>query len=227
MNREVPQTSLVLSADAAAAGTAAGDAALCKADSLDPAKVAGKIVVCDRGVVDRVIKSTTVEKAGGVGMVLVNVVPGSLDLDLHAVPTVHIADDGFKAKVAANPALTAALVDEDTTGLPNSPDPQVAAFSSRGPSLALDSDLLKPDIAAPGVNVLAGISPVGTGENFGFLSGTSMAAPQIAGLGALVLAKNPAWSPAAVKSAMMTTAGDLVNEDGSTNTDLFATAPAT
>ncbi len=223
MNREVPQTGLVLSADAAAAGVAAGDAALCKADSLDPAKVTGKIVVCDRGVVDRVIKSTTVEKAGGVGMVLVNVVPGSLDLDLHAVPTVHIADDGFKAKIAADPTLTAALVDEDTTGRPNSPDPQVAAFSSRGPSLALDSDLLKPDIAAPGVNVLAGVSPVGTGENFGFLSGTSMAAPQVAGLGALVLAKNPAWSPAAVKSAMMTTAGDLVNEDGSRNTDLFAT----
>jgi subtilisin family serine protease len=223
MNREVPQTALVLAANTAAAGIAPADAALCKPDSLDPAKVEGKIVVCDRGVVDRVAKSATVEKAGGVGMVLVNVNPGSLDLDLHAVPTVHIQGTEIKDKLTANPSLTAALVSKDTTGLPESPDPQIAAFSSRGPSLAVNSDLLKPDITAPGVNVLAGVSPVGTGENFGFLSGTSMAAPQVAGLGALVLAKNPTWSPAAVKSALMTTAGELVNEDGSINTDLFAT----
>ncbi|MBJ2120796.1 S8 family serine peptidase [Arthrobacter sp. MSA 4-2] len=222
MNREVPQTAAVLAADAAAAGVSAADAALCKADSLDPAKVTGKIVVCDRGVVDRVLKSATVEKAGGVGMILVNVVPGSLDLDLHAVPTVHIDGVEIKEKLKANPALTAALVDEDTTGLPTPKDPQIAAFSSRGPSLAVNSDFLKPDITAPGVNVLAGVSPVGTGENFGFLSGTSMAAPQVAGLGALVLAKNPAWSPAAVKSALMTTAGDVLTEEGAANNDVFA-----
>ncbi|MBG6183403.1 subtilisin family serine protease [Arthrobacter sp. CAN_A214] len=223
MNRDVPQTAVVLAADAGRDGAAASAVALCTPGTLDPAKVAGKIVVCDRGVIDRVLKSAAVSEADGVGMVLVNVTPGSLDLDLHAVPTVHVDGTAIKEKLAANPTLTAALVDEDTTGLPTSPDPQVAAFSSRGPSLAANSDLLKPDVAAPGVNVLAGISPVKTGENFGFLSGTSMAAPQVAGLGALVLAKNPAWSPAAVKSSLMTTAGNLVNEDGSTNEDLFAT----
>ncbi|WP_081747481.1 S8 family serine peptidase [Arthrobacter sp. Br18] len=223
MNREVPQTAVVLAANAGREGASASQVALCTPGTLDPAKVSGKIVVCDRGVIDRTFKSAAVLEADGVGMVLVNLTPGSLDLDLHSVPTVHIDGGAIKEKLAANPALTAALIDEDTTGLPTSPDPQVAAFSSRGPSLAVNSDLLKPDVAAPGVNVLAGISPVGTGENYGFLSGTSMAAPQVAGLGALVLAKNPAWSPAAVKSALMTTAGDLVNEDGSTNEDLFAT----
>ena len=71
--------------------------------------------------------------------------------------------------------------------------------------------------------VLAGVSPIGAGgDNFGFMSGTSMAAPHVAGFGALILGKNPNWSPAAVKSAMMTTAGDI-NADGSKNTDVHAT----
>ncbi|MET1154536.1 S8 family serine peptidase, partial [Arthrobacter sp.] len=223
MNREVPQTSLILSAEAGAAGATADEAKLCYPGKLDPVKVEGKIVVCDRGVNPRADKSVAVKQAGGVGMVLVNVVPGSRDLDLHAVPTVHIDDPSIKDKVAADPALTAALRNKDTTGLAQSPVPQVAAFSSRGPSMAVDSNLLKPDVAAPGVNVLAGVSPVMGGETNGFMSGTSMAAPHVSGLGALLLAENPQWSPATVKSAMMTTAGDLVNEDGSVNEDRFAT----
>jgi hypothetical protein len=74
------------------------------------------------------------------------------------------------------------------------------------------------------VAVLAGVSPIGTGgDNFGFLSGTSMASPHVAGFGALILAMKPTWSPAAVKSAMMTTTSDVKNADGSKNTDVFAT----
>jgi subtilisin family serine protease len=73
------------------------------------------------------------------------------------------------------------------------------------------------------VAVLAAVSPIGfNGENFGFLSGTSMASPHIAGSGALLLGKNPQWSPAAVKSAIMTTAYDLVNASGADVHDVFA-----
>ncbi|NKX52404.1 S8 family serine peptidase, partial [Arthrobacter deserti] len=139
-----------------------------------------------------------------------------------AVPTVHTNDAGIVDKVAANPDLTAKLVDRDTTGEADSPIPQIAGFSSRGPSTAVGSDLLKPDLAAPGDGVLAGVSPINGGEEFGFLSGTSMAAPQVAGLGALLLGKNPGWSPAAVKSPLMTTAADVVTEDGAVNHDKFA-----
>jgi len=118
--------------------------------------------------------------------------------------------------------LTVSLVKGDLTGEPAAPAPQIAGFSSRGPSLASGGDLLKPDIAAPGVNVLAGVSTIGNdGDQFGFMSGTSMAAPHIAGFGALVLSKQPTWTPAMVKSAMMTTAYPLVNADGSANTDPF------
>lgn len=224
MNKEVHGKSLVISGTIPAAGKTAADAALCLPDTLDTAKATGKIVICDRGVNARVEKSEVVAAAGGVGMVLVNLNGGSEDSDQHSVPTVHISNPEIKTRVAANPSLTGSLIDHDTTGLPENPLPQVAGFSSRGETLALDSDLLKPDLAAPGVNVLAGVVPEAyNGDSTGFMSGTSMAAPHVAGFGALLLSKNPLWSPSAVKSAMMTTSYDLVNADGSKNLDNFAT----
>ncbi|MFB0834639.1 S8 family serine peptidase [Arthrobacter halodurans] len=220
--REVEQTELVLAADAALAGAAKAN--LCLPGTIDPAKADGKIVVCDRGENARAEKSTVVGDAGAVGMVLVNVTAGSEDSDMHAVPTVHITGTEIKDQIAANPGITAALRNTDTTDLPATTFPQIAAFSSRGPSLAANSDLLKPDVAAPGVNVLAGVVPAAyAGNNYGFMSGTSMSAPHVAGFGALMLGKNPLWSPAAVKSAMMTTANDAVTADGSADTDNFAT----
>jgi subtilisin family serine protease len=225
MAAPVPSSSVVLAAGAAAAGSSNPE--LCAPNALDPAKVAGKIVVCDRGVVDRVAKSAEVKRAGGVGMILVNLATSSEDLDRHSVPTVHVnppATQQIKDKIAANPAIKVALVNKDTTGLPAAPQPQIAGFSSRGPLLAAGSDLLKPDVTAPGVAVLAGVSPIGSdGDQFGMMSGTSMAAPHVAGFGALILSRNPGWSPATIKSAMMTTAGDVRNADGTRNADVFAT----
>ncbi|KAK9269007.1 hypothetical protein L1049_000775 [Liquidambar formosana] len=93
--------------------------------------------------------------------------------------------------------------------------PEVALFSARGPNIKdfsfQDADLLKPDILAPGSLIWAAWSPNGTdeanylGEGFAMISGTSMAAPHIAGIAALVKQKHPHWSPAAIKSALMTT----------------------
>ena len=95
----------------------------------------------------------------------------------------------------------------------------MAIFSSRGLGPALD--ILKPDVTAPGVNILAGFSPdaanTTTGENFAYLSGTSMSTPHVAGVAALLLQANPTWSPSAIKSALMTTAHrSLTLEDGET-----------
>lgn len=223
MKTEVANKPVIVAAAAAAAG--ATNANLCAPGTLDPSKVAGKVVVCDRGVVDRTAKSQEVQDKGGVGMILVNLTSSSEDADNHVLPTVHVNTPKsleLKSRLEANPALTVSLVKGDLTGQPQSPAPQIAGFSSRGPSLASGSDLLKPDIAAPGVNVLAGVSTIGNdGDQFGFMSGTSMAAPHIAGFGALVLSRQPAWTPAMVKSAMMTTAYPLVNADGSANTDPF------
>ncbi|WP_258806057.1 S8 family serine peptidase [Pseudarthrobacter sp. NS4] len=223
MKTEVADKPVMVAEAAAAAG--AVNPNLCAPGTLDPAKVAGKVVVCDRGVVDRTAKSQEVQDKGGVGMILVNLTSSSEDADNHVLPTVHVNAPKslqLKSRLEANPALTVSLVKGDLTGEPPAPAPQIAGFSSRGPTLASGSDLLKPDIAAPGVNVLAGVSTIGNdGDQFGFMSGTSMAAPHIAGFGALVLSKQPAWTPAMVKSAMMTTAYPLVNPDGSANNDPF------
>ncbi|XP_048132951.1 subtilisin-like protease SBT2.5 isoform X2 [Rhodamnia argentea] len=97
--------------------------------------------------------------------------------------------------------------------------PQVALFSARGPNIKdfsfQEADLLKPDILAPGSLIWAAWSPNGTdepnyvGEGFAMMSGTSMAAPHIAGIAALVKQKHPHWSPASIKSALMTTSTKL------------------
>jgi subtilisin family serine protease len=179
---------------------------------LDPAKVAGKIVVCDRGVTGRVNKSFAVGEAGGVGMVLVNTSPSSINADFHFVPTVHV-DSPVRAALkayAATPGATAQIAQGVIVN--NLPAPFTASFSSRGPLLAGNGDVLKPDIIAPGQDVLAGVAPPGnSGRLFDLYSGTSMSSPHVAGLGALMKELYPTWSPMMIKSALMTTAGDILD----------------
>jgi hypothetical protein len=158
-------------------------------------------------------------------MILVNVTPGSLDNDFHSVPTIHIADTFRTALldyVRKTAGATASLVSGNITGV-ETPTPQVAGFSSRGPVLADGNDVLKPDVAAPGVAILAATNNLaGKAPTFGFLSGTSMASPHVAGLGALYLGEHPLASPGEIKSALMTSAYNTVKADGSANTDPFA-----
>ena len=80
----VPTSPFVYAADVEV--PASEDDGLCGPDSLDPAQVEGTIVACDRGVYDRVAKSAEVARAGGVGMVLLNVSDNSTDADFHSVP---------------------------------------------------------------------------------------------------------------------------------------------
>ena len=205
--------------DSAAAGlpaAPAGEAELCVPGTLDPAAVAGKVVLCKRGVIALVDKSRAVAEAGGLGAIIYNDPAGSsttLAL-VHTIPTVHVvAASGLAIKSyigSAGASATASIA--QSTIILTAPAPLTASFSSRGPLRAGNGDLLKPDLIAPGQDILAGVSPAGYGgQMFDLLSGTSMSSPHVAGLGALMKELHPTWSPMAIKSALMTTATDVLD----------------
>ncbi|MCM0620257.1 S8 family serine peptidase [Nocardioides bruguierae] len=220
--------SLVASTDVGLDGQSEQAVAECWDGSLDPEKVAADdIVVCDRGTVARVEKSATVLAAGGAGMLLMNTSANSLDADFHSVPTVHLQDTDYNAVydylADAGDGATAEIIPGNQTDLESPAVPVISGFSSRGPALANNMDILKPDIAAPGSNVLAAVAPPSNSDrDYDLYSGTSMSSPHIAGLGAFIMGEHPNWSPMAVKSAMMTTAQNTKNDDGSANRDVFA-----
>jgi hypothetical protein len=206
---------LITAQSAKLAGAADTDASLCFAGTLDPAKVTGKVVVCVRGTNDRIDKSFEVKRAGGVGMVLVNPSPNSLNGDYHPIPSVHV-DNVKGAEVstyAATAGATARIVPLTQAELAAAPQvPEITDFSSRGPSVTTAGDILKPDIAAPGNDVVAAVAPPSNhGRSWDFYSGTSMSSPHIAGIGALMKSLHPTWLPSEIKSALMTSARDTVS----------------
>ncbi|MBI5943985.1 MAG: S8 family peptidase [Chloroflexi bacterium] len=202
---------LVDSIAAGLAGAVPSEVALCYPGTLDSAVVAGKIVVCDRGVIARVDKSRAVQMAGGVGMILVNVSASSLNADFHYVPTVHLQNTA-RAAVKAYAATAGATATINAAVLTfTDPAPFTASFSSRGPLTAGGGDLLKPDVIAPGQDILAAVSPAIAGRDFDLLSGTSMSSPHVAGLAALLKDLHPDWSPMMIKSALMTSGYDVLD----------------
>jgi subtilisin family serine protease len=192
--------------------------------------VSGNIAFIQRGSCDFEIKIANAEEAGAIAAVVYNIAGDPIvmtgDEGTTDIPAVMIGQaDGnlILAELDRLPDVTVKLdknlfLEENDTGN------TMASFSSRGQGPVLD--VLKPDVTAPGVNILAGFTPDAVnatkGENFAYLSGTSMSTPHIAGVAALLLQANPDWSPSAVKSALMTTARqDLTREDGETDASPF------
>ncbi|KAK7389673.1 hypothetical protein VNO78_24913 [Psophocarpus tetragonolobus] len=197
----------------------------CYMGSLERSKVEGKIVVCDRGGNARVEKGSAVKLAGGLGMIMANTEANGEELlaDAHLLAATMVgqrAGDKIKEYIKLSEYPTATIDFKGTVIGASSPAaPQVASFSSRGPN-HVTSQILKPDVIAPGVNILAGwTGSVGPTDldidprrvEFNIISGTSMSCPHASGIAALLRKAYPDWSPAAIKSAMMTTAYNVDN----------------
>ena len=212
----------------------AGDAGnrYCYVGTLLPSKVAGKIVVCDRGGNARVEKGNAVKVAGGLGLVLANIEDSGEELiaDSHLIPATMVGQingDKIKEYLKSRKDPTATILFRGTVIGSSPAAPKVAAFSSRGPS-SLTPEILKPDVIAPGVNILAAwtgsVGPTNLDIDprrvpFNIISGTSMSCPHVSGIAALLRKAHPDWSPSAIKSALVTTAYDVDNS-GETFKDL-------
>ncbi|XVF52771.1 hypothetical protein PTKIN_Ptkin05aG0045400 [Pterospermum kingtungense] len=200
------------------------ESALCAEGSLKDVDVKGKVVLCERGGgIARIAKGQEVKDAGGAAMILMNDETNgfSVEADAHVLPATHVSNAAgvkIKAYINSTAVPTATVLFRGTIiGEPSAPS--VSSFSSRGPSFA-SPGILKPDIIGPGVNILAAWPfPLNNNTNststfnFNIMSGTSMSCPHLSGIAALLKSSHPPWSPAAIKSAMMTST-DLFNIGG-------------
>ncbi|KAF8391713.1 hypothetical protein HHK36_024022 [Tetracentron sinense] len=191
---------------------------LCKAGGLDPKKVKGKILVCLRGDNARVDKGQQASLAGAAGMVLANDKHSGNEIiaDPHVLPASHITfTDGTAVFAYINSTKSPmAYITPVKTKLYTKPAPFMASFSSKGPN-TITPEILKPDITAPGVNVIAAYTEAEGPTNepfdkrripFNAISGTSMSCPHVSGIAGLLKTLHPDWSPSAIRSALMTTA---------------------
>ncbi|EOY29040.1 Subtilase family protein, putative [Theobroma cacao] len=210
------------------------DVGLLCLEDLDPNKVKGKIVVClEGGYVFPVMKGLLVAEAGAAGMIMCNHErsPNETSFEeLHFLPVSHLNYEDCRSLYAYinssdNPM---AYFTPPTTQLYTKPAPLMAVSSSRGPN-PFTPEILKPDITAPGVDIIAAnteaVSPTGFPEDtrrsaFLFKSGTSMSCPHVAGVAGLLKTLKPDWSPAAIRSAIMTTAETRDNTGNALRDDL-------
>jgi len=199
---------------------------------------ANDAVLCNRYIfgVDRTQRVANVAAGGGGAVIFHNVSathPNMTPTDNHPLPTVHMLYDvglPLKDYLVANPGQVTVSLAQSVARYAGE-DPRVvsnfmASFSSRGPNLVA-ADIIKPDVTAPGINILAGASPIhggsaAQGQLFQAIMGTSMSSPHVAGIFALVKQAHADWSPAVAKSALMTTAyQNVAKQDYVTPADPF------
>ncbi len=168
--------------------------------------------------------------AGAVAALIYNIAGDPIVMDgrtdLSDIPALMIGQaDGnlILAEIDAGNEVTA-ILDKGFLLTTDESGNQMGTFSARGPGPV--ADVLKPDVTAPGINILAGFSPTSAyskpDEYFAYLTGTSMSTPHVAGVAALLRQAHPDWSPAALKSALMTSARqDIVQSTGVGNASPF------
>lgn len=176
--------------------------------------VEGAIVLCWRGPnASPFVQAANVEGAGGEAMVLMN--DWKIGEAFHLAPFLPVftvamrhRDSNrivgyFQPSAHAGPPLIEAFFSPSGSRFGVHPYPVVADFSGRGRS-GLIPGILKPDVVGPGVSVL--VAANNTGDKFALMSGTSIATPHLSAVAALLKSRQPCWTPAAIRSAIMTTA---------------------
>ncbi|XP_024029241.1 cucumisin-like [Morus notabilis] len=183
----------------------------CEKNSLDKNRVKGKIVFCDR-ISDSVGQEAF--RAGAAGVIFQGRLAGDV-VNSFALPATYLSvRHAAKIYMYMNSTRKPIASIWRSTEARNRLAPYIPAFSSRGPN-PVSPNILKPDLAAPGVQILAAWSPIAPisfvlgderTEAYNIITGTSMACPHASAAAAYVKSFHPSWSPAAIKSSLMTTA---------------------
>ncbi|XWS14722.1 hypothetical protein CRYUN_Cryun35bG0033100 [Craigia yunnanensis] len=211
---------------------------ICSYGALNWSEVVGKVVICDNSnslsIFDQAAELARVSAVAGILMTDWT----SFGVDGLSIPSLVLPPSSGalirKYAIGAAGEAEVKIMRFVLTSFGTKPAPQVAEFSSKGPD-PVNPNILKPDIIAPGVQVLAAFPPlipvgqIGNYElasDYALLSGTSMSAPHVAGVAALLKAVHPEWSPAAIRSALMTTA-DTIDNNGTTLTNEVTDLPGT
>jgi len=185
------------------------DRTLC-ADTLPANSLVNLIALVSSGGCRFETKGARAAAAGAEGVVVVDNHPGEAGAIPFSLsrPSGMISDlDGarLRAALAGQGGRASIRIGRDVIEISSGRGGTMAGFSSAGPT-AFGHDL-KPDLSAPGASILSSTVATFAGANFAVLDGTSFSAPHVAGAAALLLERNPSWSPSQVKSALMSTAG--------------------
>jgi subtilisin family serine protease len=192
---------------------------------INSSDISNNIALIQRGGCGFDVKVANAADAGAIAAIVYNIAGDPIVMNgatgLSDIPAVMIGQADANLILAEFDAgnLVTVLLDKDLFLTENDTGNVMGSFSARGPGPA--PDILKPDVTAPGINILAGFTPdaanAAPGENFAYLTGTSMSTPHVTGVAALLLQAHPDWSPSAIKSALMTTAHQsLTGSDGVT-----------
>ncbi|KAF8681749.1 hypothetical protein HU200_045193 [Digitaria exilis] len=188
----------------------------CTRTDLVPDMIMGKIVLCtDVGP----LTGMAVQSAGGSGLISIATEDWGMEGLMVAAFTVPAVTIGareaatLEAYVRSDPFPVASFRFTCGTCVGESRAPMVASYSSRGPNHIVH-EVMKPDVVAPGTNILAAWpdeTPLSgqRSASFNIISGTSMSCPHVAGVAALLRNRHRDWTPAMIRSAMMTTAATL------------------
>ncbi|GLU19611.1 hypothetical protein SLE2022_358510 [Rubroshorea leprosula] len=192
---------------------------ICESGYWNQKPAVGRVILCfsTSGQLPVEIAQAAVKTAKGLGLIFAEpLTKQTADVDIAIIPTVYVdIAQGTRIwnYITESPKFPIVQIAPSKTIIRRSPAPAVAYFSSRGPSTT-SPDVLKPDVTAPGISILAAWPPATPptllpkdtrSVSWNFQSGTSMSCPHVSGAVALIKSVHPNWSPAAIRSALMTT----------------------